>query len=154
MDAKRKELEAELSNLKADQTEIYEYMNKELLQKSEIIADLERKLKQADVDMKALEQRFRPLSHPLRLTPAESDSLRRDESSNSAIARLTDELTRYERELREVKDFLGKKAELEFQLDETRTTLAKERRENTLYPPPSLCLAGRDADVLEADQRP
>eukprot|EP00291_Cryptomonas_curvata_P023665 CAMPEP_0172172886 /NCGR_PEP_ID=MMETSP1050-20130122/12708_1 /TAXON_ID=233186 /ORGANISM="Cryptomonas curvata, Strain CCAP979/52" /LENGTH=413 /DNA_ID=CAMNT_0012844501 /DNA_START=111 /DNA_END=1349 /DNA_ORIENTATION=+ len=100
------------------QTEIFSYLNKELVEKSQSLHALERQVhmlensvsnQSTDFDQKLIEEK---------------------RAARDLTTKLAKEVGRYERELVDLNNFIARKAALERELEETRTDLLSERKKH------------------------
>eukprot|EP00286_Rhodomonas_abbreviata_P000782 CAMPEP_0181288166 /NCGR_PEP_ID=MMETSP1101-20121128/183_1 /TAXON_ID=46948 /ORGANISM="Rhodomonas abbreviata, Strain Caron Lab Isolate" /LENGTH=491 /DNA_ID=CAMNT_0023392261 /DNA_START=147 /DNA_END=1622 /DNA_ORIENTATION=- len=116
-DANR-QLREQLGQQKFEQSEIFAYLNKELLQKSKVVATLESKVGSLDEEVRLGRSIF------------DQKLMEEKSSAREATAKLAKEVGKYEKELGDLNMFISRKTELEGELEDTKTELLRERKKH------------------------
>lgn len=111
-------LREQLGQQKLEQSEIFAYLNKELLQKSKAVANLEGKVSNLEEEVNIGRNLF-------------DEKLMEEKGiAREATAKLAKEVGKYEKELGDLNMFISRKTELEGELEDTKTELLRERKKH------------------------
>lgn len=113
-----RQLKEQLAQQQFEQSEIFAYLNKELVQKSRAVAVLEARVQELELQVQSHQTDF-----DIKLM--EEKAMARE-----MTAKLAREVGKYEKELGDLNVFIAKKNELESELDETKTELLRERKKH------------------------
>jgi len=115
-----RQLKEQLAQQEFEQSEIFAYLNKELVQKSKQVALLEARVQELSVGLDTNQTDFEVKLKEEKVLAQEMTS------------KLGREVSKYERELGDLNVFIAKKNELEGELEVTRTELLAERRKHEM----------------------